>query len=403
MASFDPRQFNKEVLQANGIDAVFGVPDSSLSGLLSYFSATKPSSEHIVTANEGAAVALAAGYYLSTRKVALAYMQNSGLANALNPLQSIAAKEVFGIPMLLMIGWRGKPGEKDEPQHALIGPNLLQNLKANDFPYEEIPDTLSGASKAIARLIARALQDNTPVAIIVPRNTFAEYDGDLNDDQPQTIPPAVANGAANGHAKTNNLLSIASDLHLSRELAIRHVLGYIQPTDVSVSSLGGNSRELYMIRREKGESISRNFFCIGGMGHSFALSHGVAMGFSSGRVFCIDGDGSFLMHIGNNAVLAGISDPRPNVIHVVIWNGVYSSTGSQPLMIARDSFISLANALPYKQKFFVDDAEGLERACEAAGAGSLIVVVVNDDVQKSLPRPTETSRELKELFLGSFA
>ena len=401
MASFDPRQFNREVLQANGINAVFGVPDSSLSGLLSYFSATKPASEHVVTANEGAAVALAAGYYLSTRKVALAYMQNSGLANALNPLQSVAAKEVFGIPMLLMIGWRGKPGEKDEPQHALIGPNLLENLKANDIPYEEIPDSLSGAKDAIARLVARAVQNNTPVAIIVPRNTFAEYSGPT--EQLQESPPAIANGPINGYVKTNHLMSFAPDLQLSRELAIRHVLRYIKPTDVSVSSLGGNSRELYMIRREKGESIGRNFFCIGGMGHAFALAHGIAMGFSSGRVFCIDGDGSFLMHIGNNAILAGISDPNPNVIHVVIYNSVYSSTGSQPLMITRDGFLALADGLSYKQKLFVDNAEGLEKACETAKPGSLIVVVVNDEVQKSLPRPSETSQELKDLFIESFA
>ena len=172
---FDPRRFYEEVLKANGIVAAFGVPDSSLSGLLSYFSATKPLSEHIVTANEGGAVALAAGYYLSTRKVALAYMQNSGLANALNPLQSLAAKEVFGLPMLLMIGWRGKPGEKDEPQHALIGPRIPDNLRANDFPYEEIPDTLSGAKEAVARLVAKSMQDNTPVALIVPTKTFLDY------------------------------------------------------------------------------------------------------------------------------------------------------------------------------------------------------------------------------------
>jgi phosphonopyruvate decarboxylase len=392
MGPFDPRQFYEEALKANGIIAAFGVPDSSLSGLLSYFAATKPVPEHVVTANEGGAIGLAAGYYLSRRKVALVYMQNSGFSNALNPLQSLAAKEVFGLPMLLMIGWRGKPGEKDEPQHALIGPRILDDLRANDFPYEEIPDTISGAKEAIARLVAKSIQDNTPVALIVPTKTFSEY----SDDAAQKIPPTVATS----HVKAEQWTSSETDLPLSRELAIRCLLGEIKSTDISVSSLGGNSCELYMIRKESGESIGRNFFCIGAMGHAFTLACGITMGFSSGRVFCIDGDGSFLMHVGNNAVLAGIS--HPNVIHVVIYNGVHSSTGNQSLTIRKDHFLAMAEGLPYQQKFLVDNAEGLKKACESASKSTLIIVVVNDSVQKNLPRPSETPQELKDIFMKSF-
>ena len=391
MAPFDPRQFNEEVLVANGIDVAFGVPDSSLSGLLSYFSATKPAPEHIVAANEGAAIGLAAGYYMSTRKPALAYLQNSGYANALNPLQSMAAKEVFGIPMLLLIGWRGKPGEKDEPQHALIGPRLLDNLNASDFPYEEVPATLEEAKDAVARLLARAVKHNTPVALIVPRKTFAEY------NEPSEIPPT----REIPHVPAERWFSPKThDLPLTRELAIRRSVSHIKSTDTSVSSLGGNSRELYMILKEKNQSLGKNFFLIGAMGHAFALAHGVAMGFRSGKTFCIDGDGSFLMHIGNNAVLAGSS--HLNVVHIVIYNAVYSSTGAQPLMISRDHFLNMAEGLPYKQKFFVDSGEGLDKALGAAEGGSLIVVLTNERFSDSLPRPTETAMELKNLFMESF-
>ncbi|KAI9771598.1 MAG: hypothetical protein M1840_001813 [Geoglossum simile] len=390
---FDPRLFN-EALKANGIVAAFGVPDSSLSGLLSYFAATKPLPEHIVTANEGGAVALAAGYYLSTQKAALVYMQNSGFANALNPLQSLAAKEVFGVPMLLMIGWRGKPGDKDEPQHALVGPCTPDILRANGFPYEEIPDTLLGVKEAIARLVAKSMQDNTPVALVVPRKTFLEY----NDGVPQAILPAVTAS----HAKLEQWISPAPKPPLSRELAIRCLLGHIKHTDVIVSSLGGNSRELYMIRKESGETIGRNFFCIGAMGHTFALAYGIAMGFSSGRVFCIDGDGSFLMHVGNNAVLAGVSHPR--VIHVVMYNGVHSSTGNQPLMIGKDHFFAMAEGLPYKRKILVNSAEGVKKACESAASkskSSLIIIAVDSLTRKTLPRPSESPRELKRIFMKS--
>ena len=394
MSPLDPQRFYEEVLHENGIITAFGVPDSCLKGLLTYFYATKPVSEHVVVANEGAAVSLAAGHYLSTRKVALAYMQNSGFANALNPLQSLAAKEVFGIPMLLIIGWRGKPNEHDEPEHALAGPSMLDNLKANDFPYEIVPDTITAARKAVARLKTTALKENTPVALVVPNHTFSAYHEGA--PAPQPYPPA----SATGRTTAENWTSPASSLPLSREFAIRCLLGEIQHTDVSVSSVGGNSRELYMIRKERGESIGRNFFSIGAMGHTFAIAYGVATGFNSGRVFCIDGDGSFLMHAGNNAVLASLA---PLVTtHLVIWNGIHCSTGSQSLPISKENFLAMAEGMPYQQKFFVDTAEGLKKACESASKSTLVVAVVNDSVSPTLPRPSETAYELRDLFMKSF-
>lgn len=144
-------------------------------------------SEHVVVANEGAAVLLATGHYLSTNKVALAYKQNSGSANALNPLQSLAAKDVFGIPMLLMIGWRGKPGEHDEPEHALAGPSTLNKSKTNDFPDEIVPDTILAAREAVARLIHKALQEHTLVALVLLNHTFSEY----SERAPQPYPPTT--------------------------------------------------------------------------------------------------------------------------------------------------------------------------------------------------------------------
>ncbi|KAM4055026.1 phosphonopyruvate decarboxylase [Hirsutella rhossiliensis] len=396
MLPFDPREFHDHVLKLNGIEAVFGVPDSTLSGLLSYFAATQDVPQHIVLANEGGAVGLAVGYYLSTRKVALCYLQNSGYSNALNPLQSLAAKEVFGTPMLLMIGWRGKPGIKDEPQHALIGPRLLSNLEANDIPYEQIPDTIAQSKDTVARLIATSLDKQTPVALIVPPGAFSKYEGKAPLD---SSPARRA-----GHVAATRWLSSASDFGLSREQVVRSVLAHMKDTDVSVSSLGGNSRELYMVRKARGESLGSNFFCIGAMGHAFAVANGVRMGApSSRRLFCIDGDGSFLMHVGNNAVLADIS--QPGIVHVVIFNGVHSSTGSQPLTISRNAFLAMAEGLGYQQKFFVDEANGLERALQqsSGGGSALIVVVANTLVSDSLPRPSESPYELRDMFMKTLA
>ncbi|KAJ5294440.1 hypothetical protein PENANT_c006G08393 [Penicillium antarcticum] len=392
MAGWNPKRFEDVALAPNGIDTAFGVPDTNLSGLLTYFSATKPVSQHIVTASEGAAVGLAAGYHLSTGRVAMVYMQNSGLANALNPLQSIAAKEVFGIPMLLLIGWRGKTAEEEELQDALVGPRMKANLEANDIPYEEIPTCIHRTRDLISRLIARSILEKTPVALIAPRDTFAEYES----NEATKFPPAITVS----YPRIEEWVSSApSQLPLSREGAIRGLIGQMAKGDVSVSSLGGNSREFYMIRKTMKESIARNFFCIGAMGHVYALSVGVSMGFSSGRVFCIDGEGSFLMHVGNNAILAGLSPP--NLIHIVIYNGVYASTGNHPVTISRENLVSLARGLPYEQKYFVDDLEGLEKACKASKKSTLIIVAVNQTAQSGLPSPSESLHELKGLFMKS--
>ena len=401
MAALDPRLFYEQALIGNGISYAFGVPDSCLKGLLSYLYATKHVPEHITTASEGAAIALAAGYYLSTKRLAVAYMQNSGLANSLNPLQSLAAKEVFGIPMLLVIGWRGRPGEHDEPEHALAGPCTQEILAINGFPYEVMPETLPEVTEAIARLSKKAREGHTPVALVVPNHRFAEYRA---ESTAQNGVNSVGNGVQSKTWKRSlraeEWRSAGADLPLSREHAIRCVLKRLYEKDVTVSSVGGSSREIYMIRKENGEDLSRSFLSIGAMGHTYPLAYGVQLGHPSGRVICIEGDGSFLMHASNIAVLA--AEAPSNLIHVVIHNSIHCSTGNQPLPISTKNLLSLAEGLPYQQKFFVDTAEGLTQAFEWAEKSTLIVVVVNQSVSKTLPRPSEHPYELRDSFMSSF-
>ncbi|KAJ5564412.1 hypothetical protein N7513_000654 [Penicillium frequentans] len=402
MANIDPRLFYEKALVDNGITHAFGVPDSCLKGLLSYLYATKDVPEHIVTASEGAAVSLAMGYYLSTQKLAVAYMQNSGLANSLNPLQSMAAKEVFGIPMLLVIGWRGRPGEHDEPEHALAGPCTLDILTSNGFPYEVMPDSLPEVIPMTARLVKIAKEGCTPVALVVPNHRFAPYRQDEMEQNEKT--GEILNGASSkidkGLSRVEDWRSAEGELPLSRENAIRYVLKQLYPTDVTVSSVGGNSREIYMIQKETGEDLSRNFLSIGAMGHTYPLAYGVQIGHSLGRVICVEGDGSFLMHVSNVAVLA--AHAPSSLIHVVIHNRIHCSTGCQPIPINTENFLSLAGSLPYKQRFFVDSAEGLIQACERAEESTLIVVVVNQSVRKELPRPSEHCHDLRDSFMSGF-
>ncbi|KAI5919761.1 putative phosphonopyruvate decarboxylase [Camillea tinctor] len=405
MALIDPHLFYEQALVGNGITHAFGVPDSCLKGLLSYLYATKHVPEHIVTASEGAAVGIAAGYYLSTQKLAVAYMQNSGLANSLNPLQSLAAKEVFGIPILLVIGWRGRPGEHDEPEHLLAGPCTLETLSINGFPYEVMPDTLPEITQVIAGLVKTAKEGHTPVALVVPNHRFAEY---RSDGAIQNGANGTAYGALRGTAskicrnpsRVEEWRSAEESLPLSREQAIRCVIKQLGKADVTVSSVGGNSREIYMIRKENGEDLSRSFLSIGAMGHTYPLAYGVQIGHPLGRIFCVEGDGSFLMHVSNIAVLA--AEAPSNLVHVVIHNGIHASTGGQGIPIDTNNLLSLAGSLPYKQKFFVDTAEGLFQAFEWAEKSTLIVVVVNQSVKKTLPRPSEHPFELRDAFISSF-
>ncbi|EWY87658.1 phosphonopyruvate decarboxylase [Fusarium oxysporum NRRL 32931] len=399
MATLDPRLFYEEALVNNGITHAFGVPDSCLKGFLAYLYATKKSPEQIVTASEGAAAALAAGYYLSTQSLAVAYMQNSGLANALNALQSLAAKEVFGIPMLLMVGWRGRPGEHDEPEHLLAGPRTLETLESQGFPYEILPDTLEDTKSAVARLIKAAREGQTPVALVIPNHRFAAYRPEQEASN-GVWHPAVTN-LAKHTVRPEDWRSSEGHLPLSREHSIRIILKRLYPEDVTVSSVGGNSREIYMVRKESNEDLSRAFLSIGAMGHTYPLAYGVQIGHHKGRVVCVEGDGSFLMHVGNVAVLAASASDK--LIHVVIHNGIHCSTGNQPVPISTNNFLSLCGSLPYKQKFFVDSAEGLIQAFEWAEKTALIVVVVNQDVSKDLPRPSEHPFELRDAFISHFA
>ncbi|RYP24499.1 hypothetical protein DL765_000519 [Monosporascus sp. GIB2] len=412
---FDPQAFFTKVLQPNSIDTVFGVPDSSLSGLLSFFAATMSAPQHIVMANEGGAVALATGYHLATKKVALCYLQNSGLSNALSPLQSLATNAVAAVPVLLMIGWRGKPGIKDEPQHALIGPRLLENLDANGIPYEHIPETLDHAHTVVSRLLAKALADNTPVALIVPPGTFTPYKGPSSGqkEQPSGRLESIEPISATKGARTWLMRYPDQPLPLTREFVVRSVLGRLQAKDIMVSSLGGTSRETYMVLQEQSKPISRIFFVLGAMGHAFGVACGVRLGQTPAQtrvVYCLDGDGSFLMHAGNNAVLADVG-PR-GVVHVVVYNGVHSSTGDQPLSLRLEPYLDLAGGMAYTFRFFVDTGAALDRALDLAtaaaaqvdgrtGANSLVVVLVGPGQSATLPRPNETARQLKDLFMQS--
>lgn len=356
------------VLQQNEVNFFCGVPDSLLKSFCAYV--TDEARHHVIAANEGNAIGLAIGYHLATGQVPLVYMQNSGLGNSINPLLSLADKEVYGIPMLLLIGWRGEPGVKDEPQHVKQGRVMLPMLDAMEIPYAVLPDGVDAARDVVGKACETALRDKTPYAIVVTKDAFAPY--------------VLKSKAENSY-------------ELSRRQVIEMIAAAIDERDVVVSTTGFASRELFEYRKEAEQGHRKDFLTVGGMGHTSQIALGMALGQSDRNVYCIDGDGSALMHLGGLAV-NGFSELK-HFKHIVINNGAHHSVGGQETAGFKVSFAEIAKACGYQNIYTAYTQEELVRTIaelKNSDGPSFLEVRVNLDVRKDLGRPTTTPAENKE-------
>lgn len=362
-------------LVAGGVDFFTGVPDSLLKNICAYITDNAPRGKHIIAANEGNAVGLAAGHYLATGNPALVYMQNSGLGNAVNPLLSLVDKKVYSIPMLLMIGWRGEPGVHDEPQHIKQGEVTTELLEAMKIPYEVISGDENKAISQIERLVSEAVEGKEPVAMVIRKGTFGEY--------------ILRNAVVNGNP-------------LSREEAMKIVIDNLKDSDIIVSTTGKLSRELFEYREYKKLGHGHDFLTVGSMGHSSSIALGVALEKPDRRVFCFDGDGAFIMHSGALAITASM---RPdNYFHIVFNNGAHESVGGQPTVgylldiptIAKGSgYVHVARATTRDE--IVNALAELD--CQRKGP-SLLELRVKIDSRDNLGRPTTTPIENKDAFMA---
>ena len=308
--------FVKRLLK-HGVGLFCGVPDSLLKSFCAYVTDTCEKN-HVITANEGGAVGLAAGYYLVTGKPALVYMQNSGQGNAVNPLASLADPDVYSIPMVLLVGWRGEPGVKDEPQHAKQGKVTVSLFETLGIPTEILPDDEAAALELTRKMVERAKAESRPVALVVRKGLFAEY-------KLQNKKPDIAT--------------------LPREQAIEGVLRALPKDAVVVSTTGMISREVYETRERLGQDHSRDFLTVGSMGHASMIALGIAKAQPHRRVYCLDGDGASIMQMGNMAIVgqSGCS----NLTHIVFNNAAHDSVGGQPTVGGAINLMSVAAALGY--------------------------------------------------------
>lgn len=367
-------EFFIEALRQKGIDCFAGVPDSLLKNICAYITDHFDASHNIIAANEGAAVGFAAGHYLATGQPACVYMQNSGEGNIINPLASLTDREVYNIPVLLLIGWRGRPGVHDEPQHVKQGKVTTGLLNVMGVNYEVLSKEEDKAAKQIEKA-ASALRDNEVFALVIEKDTFDEY-------------------------KLQNVN--ANDLTMTREEAIQTVASALSSKDVIVSTTGMISRELFEARTAWGQGHERDFLTVGSMGHASQIALGIALEKTDRRVWCFDGDGATIMHMGSMAIVA--SKKPANYIHVVFNNGAHDSVGGQPTVGLAIDLPAVAKALGYSAAFSVSTIQELKSQLSILNSKFsegpvLIEVKVKKGNRKDLGRPTTTPIENRDALM----
>lgn len=356
--------FFYHTLAERGVTFYAGVPDSLLKSLCAYITDHSDDKHHIIAANEGNAIGLAAGYHLATGEIPVVYMQNSGLGNATNPLISLTDKDVYDIPVLLVIGWRGEPGVHDEPQHIKQGKVTIPLLDAMQIGHEVLTDSAPKLESQLKRVVETIRSGNEPFALVVKKGTF----------EPYTLNKAVP-----------------SAWTLSRERAIQLVTSHLNDEDVIVSTTGMISRELFEFREQCHQGHAHDFLTVGSMGHASQIALGLSLFKPERRVFCFDGDGASLMHMGAWAITG--ANAGSNYYHLVFNNSAHDSVGGQPTVGMAVDFPAIARACRYRSALSVQTEQELEEALkklDSLEGPVLLEIKVAKGARKDLGRPTTT-------------
>lgn len=357
-----------------GADFYTGVPDSQLKALCNYLINTfgVNSQHHIIAANEGNCTALAAGYHLATGKVPVVYMQNSGEGNIINPVASLLNDNIYAIPVIFVIGWRGEPGVPDEPQHIYQGQVTLKLLEVMGIPSFIVgKETTEEELEAVLDNYRAVLQKGKSVALVVRKGALS-YD---------------------------EKVSYTNEYSMLREEIIQHIVK-VSGTDPIISTTGKTSRELFEIRDANGEGHQYDFLTVGSMGHSSSIALGVAIHKPEAKIWCIDGDGALLMHMGSMAIL-GAYAPK-NIVHIVINNEAHETVGGMPTVAGKIDMVLLAKACGYPHCVSVQNFEDLDRELKEAKSRdqlSLIEIKCAIGAREDLGRPTTTAIENKNYFI----
>lgn len=358
-----------DLLLKNGTDFFAGVPDSLLKNFCAYVTDNAPKEKHIISANEGSATALACGYHFATGKIPLIYMQNSGEGNMVNPLLSIADKDVYSVPMLIVIGWRGQPGVHDEPQHVKQGKVTCELLDAMQVPYEVLSEDEADLPSQFEKAYKYIRENNAQYAFVIKKGTFDEY-------------------------KLINNVPVEGKM--SREEAIEKIMLSADDRTAFVSTTGMASRELYELREKHGMGHEKDFLTVGGMGHASQIALSIALQKKDRSIYCLDGDGATIMQMGG---LATIGSRKPsNMVHFVLNNGAHDSVGGQPTVGREVDLCAIALGSGYENVVKVESPEELDAVLndnETKEKLTFVEVMVRKGARKDLGRPKSTPQENK--------
>ena len=391
-----------QMLQNRGTNFFTGVPDSLLKDVCAYITDHVSKKNHIIHANEGTAMATAAGHYLGSGEIPVVcvvsqkneshshashsnttleykrrYLQNSGLGNTVNPLLSMCSPKVYSIPTLLLIGWRGEPGTKDEPQHMLQGALTPSLLKEMNIPFEILPDYEEGAEEVLNKAYASMKERQGPFALLVKKRTFEEYT--LKTD-------------AKPFKDTSNMLH--------REKVLEKIATSFEKSLI-VTTTGFTSREMFELRVAREEQPGQDFLTVGSMGHCSSIALGVAIANPEKDVVCVDGDGAAIMHMGS--MVSNGSASVKNMKHILINNGIHDSVGGQPTGAGNVDFPSIALACGYRSANVVSDMDEIDDAVKElknSEGPSFLEIRVLPGARSDLGRPTTTPIQNKEAFMN---
>jgi phosphonopyruvate decarboxylase len=367
-----------QFLKKKKINFFSGVPDSLLKNFIGILSNYEKENKHIIASNEGAAVAIAAGHYMATKEMPLVYLQNSGLGNIVNPILSLADKKVYSIPMIIIVGWRGEPFIKDEPQHIAQGQATISLIKSLKKKYIILSGDIKKDLIKINQIISLAKKNSEPVFILIKKDIFNKTIIKKGDRDRRLI---------------------------SREEAINIIVNNLNDNFRIVATTGMISRELYEIRNLRKENHSKDFLTVGSMGYASQIGLGVAISKlkKNIKVVCLDGDGSFLMHMGGVATIGSVK-PR-NFIHIVLNNGSHDSVGGQPTAGFKINISGIAKSCSYdycigniKDKPSIIKSLNLLKSNKGTG---FLEILVKNGSRKNLGRPKEKPITNKKIFMKS--
>ena len=359
----------------NGVNFFTGVPDSLLKEFNNVITHKLSKENHIITSNEGSSIALATGYFLSTKKIPVVYMQNSGFGNSINPLMSLASSEVYSIPMIVFVGWRGEPGISDEPQHISQGKCMISLIESLGLPMNILPQNQQDSDKMMTMVIENVRNNMSPHIILVKKGTFDKY---------------------------NNPTPIINNYELYRKDAIDIAYGIFKD-DIILSTTGKISRELLENTLENNNATDNIFMNVGAMGHVGMIGLGIAKN-TTKRVVCFDGDGSVLMHMGNLATIG--SSNIHNLVHIVLNNGMHESVGVQETIAFDVNLKEIASNSGYDYSFCVSTKNSLEIILDDIKSnvvsGLIFIEIRINNKQKyshELMRPKDTPIDRKNKFI----